>query len=102
MIIVNLFVGCAVNTVQNIEPTTKKDRFRSTLFYIATDQELRILDKTKTEKQLNEFWAQFWALRDSDPVTLENEFMDTYLERWQHANEQFGGHKSGKSGGHKC
>jgi len=88
-------VNCAVQTAVPREPLTKKERLRQTIFYIATDGELRILESLETDEMLDSFWAQFWALRDPDPATPENEFMDTYMERWQYVEEKFGGQEPG-------
>ncbi len=40
-------------------------------------------------------WDEFWRRRDPDPSTPENEARDVLLSRVRHANETFGGARSG-------
>jgi len=76
-------------------PKSRKEHAKEMVFYIASNEELQILNQTSTDEEVENFLSQFWAIRDSDPATPENEFMDIYMERWQYANEHFRGHQPG-------
>ena len=76
-------------------PKSKKEQAKEVVFYIASNDELQILNQTSTDEEVENFLSQFWAIRDPDLSTPENEFMDLYMERWQYASEHFRGHQPG-------
>jgi GWxTD domain-containing protein len=57
--------------------------------YIMTDEELRAFRALKTDEERDKYIGVFWARRDPDPDTPENEYKDQYYERMQYANEHF-------------
>lgn len=58
--------------------------------YIATEEELRRLRNTPPE-QRQEAWDEFWARRDPNPRTEENEAKTEHFRRIRYANENFAG-----------
>ena len=55
---------------------------------IASDEELKPL-RDAPESGRAAAWAKFWAARDPDPNTIENEALVQYLARVQHAIREF-------------
>jgi len=62
---------------------------------IVTEAERRAYLKLKTNEEREEFIQLFWAQRDPDPDTNENEYREEYYERITYANEHY---SSGKPG----
>jgi GWxTD domain-containing protein len=58
------------------------------LSIIASKDELDPLRKSAPEDR-TKAWAKFWAARDPDPTTTENEALDAYLERVQYVTKEF-------------
>lgn len=58
------------------------------LAIIATEEELKPLKEAPEDKRAEE-WAKFWAQRDPDPSTPENESLEQYLERVQFAVKNY-------------
>jgi GWxTD domain-containing protein len=58
------------------------------LSLIASKEELDPLRKAP-EAQRALAWAKFWAARDPDPTTTENEALDAYLERVQYVTKEY-------------
>ncbi|HKW15795.1 MAG TPA: GWxTD domain-containing protein [Candidatus Krumholzibacteria bacterium] len=58
------------------------------LSIIASKQELDPLRKAP-EAERPATWAKFWAARDPDPSTPENEALDAYLERVQYVTKEY-------------
>jgi GWxTD domain-containing protein len=58
------------------------------LSLIASTEELDPLRKAP-EAQRPAAWAKFWAARDPDPTTPENEALDAYLERVQYVTREY-------------
>ncbi len=69
-------------------PTEYRDSFRKIKFLI-TKQERKKFLNLSTDVEREEFFKQFWAKRDPDPETIENEFMDEYLSRIKMADHLF-------------
>ena len=59
------------------------------LRYIATDDELRQMDRLKTPEEKLTFWSAFWKARDPSPDTPQNEARDEFNERVTYANQHF-------------
>jgi GWxTD domain-containing protein len=85
--------GCRLyNLEKKLNPEYQK--FLSEVRYIVTKEERKIfLELPDAEKQ--EFIAEFWARRDPNPATEENEFREEYFRRIDDANRLFHGHPPG-------
>lgn len=57
--------------------------------YIITPQEKKAFEKLTTNEERENFIANFWARRDPNPDTEENEYKEEYFERIAYANEHF-------------
>src|SRR5690606_6892755 len=57
--------------------------------YIITDEEKRAFKALATDEERENFIASFWARRDPNPDTEENEYREEYYERIAYANEHF-------------
>lgn len=57
--------------------------------YIITKQEQEAYLKLQTNEDRQKFIDKFWARRDPNPDTKENEFRDEYYARVAYANENF-------------
>src|SRR5690606_19365874 len=57
--------------------------------YIITDEEKRAFKALATDEERENFIANFWARRDPNPDTEENEYREEYYERIAYANENF-------------
>lgn len=57
--------------------------------YIITKEEAAAFKTLKTNEERENFIASFWARRDPNPDTEENEYRDEYYERIAYANEHF-------------
>ena len=60
------------------------------LRYVATDSELREMDRLRTAEEKTAFWEEFWRRRDPSPETSANEARDEFYKRVQYANQHFG------------
>ncbi len=58
-------------------------------FWIVTDEERDVLQKLQTDEERDRFIEQFWARRDPDPSTLENEFKVEHYRRIVYANDHY-------------
>ena len=56
---------------------------------IITPEEKKAFNKLTTDEERENFITQFWARRDPDPDTEENEYREQYYERIAYANEHF-------------
>ena len=76
-----------------------KDRFKRWLEedvpYLITDEEKAIFKKLTTDEEKEQFIEQFWARRDPNPLTSDNEFKIEHYRRIAYANDNF---QSGKAG----
>ena len=57
--------------------------------YIITPQEKKAFEKLTTNEERENFIANFWARRDPNPDTEENEYKEEYFERIAYANEHY-------------
>ncbi len=57
--------------------------------YIISEEEKAVFLKLSTDDERDRFIEQFWARRDADPSTPENEFKEEHYRRIQYANERF-------------
>ena len=57
--------------------------------YIITKEEQKAFKQLKTDEERENFIANFWARRDPNPDTEENEYREEYYERIAYANENF-------------
>ncbi len=62
---------------------------RSFIQYIASEEEIKQLKACKTEGQREEFLDKFWAARDPDPSTPENEFYRSFEALVRYADQHF-------------
>ena len=60
------------------------------LRYIATDAELKEMDRLKTPEERRAFWETFWQGRDPFPETSRNEAMEEFYKRVRYADQRFG------------
>ncbi len=70
-----------------------EDYFRKWLeedvVYILNSEEKAVFEKLTTPEEKDNFIEQFWARRDPDPRTIENEFREEHYRRIAYANERF-------------
>lgn len=73
------------------EPVNKayKDWVNKDVNLIITQEEKKAFNKLTTDEERENFITQFWARRDPDPDTEENEYREQYYERIAYANEHF-------------
>jgi len=62
--------------------------------YIVTDEEYKLLKKTK-RKEREKLFYQFWDDRDPTPGTITNELMDQYYYRVRYTNDKFAAFQPG-------
>ncbi|MFC1628260.1 GWxTD domain-containing protein [Gemmatimonadota bacterium] len=63
-------------------------RLRNEIAYLATREELEEYDRLDSDGKRT-FLINFWTARDTTPGTVENEFRQTILQRFNHANDNF-------------
>jgi GWxTD domain-containing protein len=73
----------------NITGDEKSRKFRDAIAYIATPAELRLFDSLPLEGK-PQFQKNFWARRDPDPSTPQNEYQVDHYKRFKYANSNFG------------
>ena len=82
-----LFSSCRLYRLARELPPEYAD-FYSKVRYIITKQEEKIfLELPDVEK--DQFIEEFWARRDPDPETEENEFKKEFFDRIEYANKRF-------------
>jgi GWxTD domain-containing protein len=69
-----------------LDPRTALEALR----YVATDQEIREMDRLRTPEERTAYWEEFWRRRDPSPETRDNEARDEFYKRVQYANQHFG------------
>ncbi len=57
--------------------------------YIISEDEKKVFKDLKTDEERESFIEQFWARRDPDPRTPDNEFKEEHYLRIAYANERF-------------
>lgn len=73
----------------NIASEEDARKFRDEITYIATFDELKLYDSLNLTGKSN-FQKSFWAGRDPDPSTAENEFELEHYRRWKYAEAAYG------------
>lgn len=89
-----LFAGRAVSShPQGERQEETQDYYRKWLeedvVYIITREERETFLKLTTDEERENFIEQFWARRDPNPATPENEFREEHYRRIAYANEHF-------------
>jgi len=86
-----LHSNCASSHYKILKPPldSNSQKFLDLIRYISTPQEERIFREMPPEDR-GEFITDFWARRDSDPSTPENEFRSVYYTRLAVADKAFG------------
>jgi GWxTD domain-containing protein len=81
----------------NITSEEDAQKFRDEIIYIATREELKIYDSLPLNGKAT-FQRDFWARRDIDPSTPQNEYAIDHYKRFKFANTNFGQFQGGKAG----
>lgn len=83
-----LLMGCS------LQPGLRQDPFYEEFYektsLIMTKEETEIYKRLPEPESKEEFIKEFWALRDPDPTTEENEAKTEFEERVEYANKWFG------------
>jgi len=80
-------LSCHVAHRINLDPESKEFYEKARL--IMTKEEKEIFNHLPDIESRQEFINDFWAKRDPDPDTEENEFKDEFFRRIEHANSYF-------------
>lgn len=91
---VNLATGERVQIQKPFARKTEMDRYamdptRSFIDYIATEEEMKGFKACQNSLERQAFLDAFWAKRDPDPTTPQNEFYDGFALRVRYADESF-------------
>ena len=89
-VFISLGSSCAPRTAVNTEPSRKS--YYNLARQIMTDDEAAVFKSLPDEKSRAEFIQEFWALRDPDPSTPENEARVEFEKRARYAALWFGSH----------
>ena len=71
------------------EPANAFKQWTDDVDAILTPDERNAWKKLQTDEEREQFIANFWHRRDTDPDTEENEYREAYYERVAYANEHF-------------
>lgn len=77
---------------RNVKPELKdayKKWINNDVAYIITKEERKAFMALVTDEERENFIANFWARRDPNPDTEENEYREEFYERIAYANEHF-------------
>jgi GWxTD domain-containing protein len=80
-------VNCGGGLKIELDPTSKD--FYETARLIMTKQEKKIFKHLPDKESREEFIEDFWAKRDPDKETEENEFKEEFFRRIEYANSHF-------------
>jgi GWxTD domain-containing protein len=80
-------VNCGGGPKIELDPTSED--FYETARLIMTKQERKIFRHLPDKKSRDEFIEDFWAKRDPDKQTEENEFREEFFRRIEYANSHF-------------
>lgn len=86
-LLVLLMMGCAVSNKAALDPASAD--FYETAQLIMTKWEKDIFKHLPDKESREEFIVDFWAKRDPDPSTEENEFKQEFFRRIDYANRRF-------------
>lgn len=75
---------------QKVNLSAKTQDFLKLTSHVILPQEKNVLLKLETDKEQEIFIESFWKQRDPTPGTLQNEYKDELLRRFQHVNKFFG------------
>lgn len=84
-----LLHGAVANAQTNGKMDITRRWLDTDVQYIITPTERDTFLTLKTESERESFVNNFWARRDPEPRTAENEFRDEYYKRVAFANEHF-------------
>lgn len=80
-------VSCSLSKKIELDPKSKD--FYDTARLIMTKQEREIFNHLPDRASREQFINNFWAKRDPDPATEENEFKEEFYRRIEYANARF-------------
>lgn len=80
-------IGCGPSKKVVLDPESRD--FYKTARLIITKQEKEIFNHLPDKESRGEFIKEFWAKRDPDPDTEENEFKQEFFRRIDYANKYF-------------
>ncbi len=83
----SLLFSCARQPKVELDPESQA--FYEYARLIMTSEENKIFSRLKDEASRREFIEEFWAKRDPDPETEENEFKNEFFRRIDYANKHF-------------
>jgi GWxTD domain-containing protein len=83
-----LLANCSgiIGSSRSLPPQDRE--FLSEVRYLISKKEIKLFKRTPPEER-RKFIEEFWAVRDPDPTTVENEFRDEYYRRIDEANHLF-------------
>jgi len=80
-------IGCGSSRKVALDPESHD--FYETARLIITKRERDIFSHLPDQESREEFIKDFWAKRDPDPETEENEFKEEFFRRIEYSNERF-------------
>ena len=86
------FVATAQEKAQRAEMSKDSYYYKwlnEDVYWIISEEERDVFTKLSTDEERDAFIEQFWARRDPDPSTAENEFKIEHYRRIIYANEHF-------------
>lgn len=81
--------GLAISALALAQLEKHKDWAKSPEAYFLTSAERQEWSQVKTDQEAEKFIALYWAKRDPNPATANNEFRDEMMRRIAAADEQF-------------
>ncbi|MCD6193507.1 MAG: hypothetical protein DRJ11_08335 [Candidatus Aminicenantes bacterium] len=87
-----MILGISLNncgTKRHIELDVESQEFYKYARLIMTKEEKAIFNHLPDKASRQEFIADFWAKRDPDPETEENEYKEEFFRRIEYANQRF-------------
>ncbi len=81
----------------NITNDDEARKFRDEIAYIATNDELKVYDSLNLTGKAS-FQKDFWARRNTDPSSGQNDFEIEHYRRFKYANDTFGQFQGGHAG----
>lgn len=82
-----IWAGCSTSGKVTLDPFSRD--FYETARLIMSKMEKDIFNHFPDQASREEFIADFWAKRDPDPETEENEFKEEFYRRIEYANQRF-------------
>lgn len=84
-----VWLASSYDCAPKIKLDPASERFYEYARLIMTSEESKIFHQLRDEKARQEFIEEFWAKRDPDPETEENEFKNEFYRRIDYANKHF-------------